>query len=130
MEEVIIVAGQDKVHVGRLRRNLKKHGYRSIPCGSAEHIVDEIQVLGTCDACVPLVIIDPNILKSADDILVRRLGDCAPHVPILLVGEMSEPDDLIEVFERICEYRTQFRREQNPILAQILEGEGVRIPCC
>ena len=130
MEEIIIVAGQDKVDVGRLRRRLREHGYHSIPCRSAEQVVEEMRILETCDACVPLVIIDPNVLKNIDDVLIRRLGDCAPHVPILLVGETSEPDNVIEIFERICEYRTQFRHEQNPTLAQVLEGEGVRIPCC
>lgn len=127
MEEIILVAGEDKACVGRLRRRLREHGYHSIPCRSAEQVVDEMRILGTCGACVPLVVLDPNVLRNADDVLVRRLGDCAPHVPILLAGE---PDDLTEVFERICEYRTQFRREQNPALADVLESTGVRIPCC
>ncbi|UCC96560.1 MAG: hypothetical protein JSW66_12030 [Phycisphaerales bacterium] len=130
MEEIIIVAGEDKAYVCRLRRCLREHGYHSIPCGSAEHVVDEMRILKTCDACVPLVVLDPKVLRHADDVLVRRLGDCAPHVPILMAGELGEPDDLIEVFERICEYRTQFRRGQNPTLAEVLESAGVRIPCC
>jgi hypothetical protein len=130
MEEIIIVAGEDKARVGRLRRSLREHGYHSIPCRSAEQIVDEMRILGTCDACVPLVVIDANVLRNVNDVLVRRLEDCAPHVPILLAGEPGEPDDLTEVFERICEYRTQFRREQNPTLADVLESTGVRIPCC
>lgn len=130
MEEIILVAGEDKASVCRLRRCLREHGYHSIPCRSAEQVVDEMRILGTCDACVPLVVLDPEVLRSVDDALVRRLGDCAPHVPILLAGEPGGPDDLTEVFERICEYRTQFRREQNPALANVLESTGVRIPCC
>ncbi|HUV67454.1 MAG TPA: hypothetical protein VMW24_26420 [Sedimentisphaerales bacterium] len=129
MEEIIIVAGQDKANVCGLRRCLREHGYHSIPCRSAEQIVDEMRILGTCGACVPLVVIDPRVLRNVDDVGVGRLSDCAPHVPILLAGEMSEPDDPIEVFERICEYRTQFRREQNPTLADVLESAGVQIPC-
>lgn len=126
MEEIILVAGEDKEYVCRLRRCLREHGYHSIPCRSAEQVVDEIQILETCDVCVPLVVIDPEILRNVHDVLVRRLGDCAPHVPILLAGE---PEDLVDVFEKICEYRTQFRREQNPALADVLEDAGVLIPC-
>ncbi len=129
MEEIIIVAGEDKARIGRLRRCLREHGYHSIPCRSAEQVVDEIRILGTCDACVPLVVLHPNVLRDADDVLVRRLGDCAPHVPILLAGELSESDNLFDVYERVCEYRTRFRREQNPTLAGVLEEAGVEVPC-
>ncbi len=129
MEEIIIVAGEDKACVCRLRRCLREHGYHSIPCRSAEQVVDEMRILGTCDACVPLVVLHPNVLRDADDALVRRLGDCAPHVPILLAGKLSASDDLLDVYERVCECRTRFRREQNPILAGVLEGAGVEITC-
>jgi hypothetical protein len=128
MEEIILVAGEDKARVGRLRRRLREHGFHSIPCRSAEQVLDEMQILETCGACVPLVVLDPEVLRSVHDVLIRRLGDFAPHVPILLAGEPDEPDDLAEVFERICEYRAQFRREQNPALADVLDGAGVRIP--
>lgn len=125
MEEIILVAGEDKACVCRLRRRLREHGFHSIPCRSAEQVLDEMQILETCGACVPLVVLDPEVLRSIHDVLIRRLGDCAPHVPILLAGE---PDDLAEIFERISEYRVQFRREQNPALAEVLGDAGVRIP--
>jgi len=130
MEEIIIVAGQDKANVCRLRSCLRLHGYHSIPCGSVEQIVDEMRILETCDACVPLVVIDLKVLRNIDEALVERLGDCTPHVPILLAGAVSEPEGTIDVFERICEYRARFRRQQNPALAAVLESAGVQIPCC
>ena len=130
MEEIIVVAGQDKAAVCRVRRCLRLHGYHSIPCRSVEQIVDEMRILESCDASVPLVVIDPKVLRNIDDGLVEKLGDCATHVPILLADETGEPDGTNDVFERICEYRAQFRREQNPTLATVLESAGVQIPLC
>lgn len=127
MEEIIIVAGTDKTDVCRLRRYLREHGYHSIPCRSAEQIIEEIHVLAKCDASVPLVVIDRNILRDLDDVSVNRLADCTPHVPILQFGKLSAPDDLHDVFEKICEYRIRFRSEQNPALADVLQNAGVQI---
>jgi hypothetical protein len=129
MEEVIIVAGEDKAKVCRLRRRLREHGYNSVPCRSAEQIVYEMDILPTCDACVPLVVVAPAILRDADDDLIARLSDCAPNVPILLFDRTNVPDDLAEAFAKICEYRTQFRREQNPTLAKVLNDAGVEMAC-
>ena len=127
MEEIIIVACTDKASVCRLRRYLREHGYQSIPCSSTEQIIEEIHILAKCNASVPLVVIDRNILRDLDDASVKRLSDCTPHVPILQFGKTGTSDKLHDIFERICKYRNQFKSEQNPALADVLIHAGVQI---
>ena len=129
MKETIIVAGKNKVDVCRLRHCLKENGYDSIPCGSAEQIVEEMEILPTCDAGVTLVVIGPEIMEIIGDDLISRLSNFALDVPFLLSGGKKTQADLIEIFEKICEYRTQFRQEQNPELAKALMDSGVEVVC-
>ena len=127
MKEIIIVAGKSKADVCWVRHCLREHGYDSIPCKSAEQIIEEIEVLPTCDASVPLMIIEPQILRDVDHDLLAKLSGCSLAVPILLFNETDVSYDLAEVFEKICEYRMRFRPEQNPSLANVLTDAGVEV---
>jgi len=109
MKEVIIVAGKTKADVGRLRRSLREKGYDSIPCRSAGQIIEEMEILPTCDARVPLVIVEPEILSDLSDDSIARLSDLALDVSF--------------------EYRAVFKRQQNPELADVLTENGVRVIC-
>ena len=129
MKEIIIVAGKTKADVCWLRHCLREKGYNSIPCKSAEQIIEEMEILPTCDATVPLVVIEPEILRDVNDDLIARLNDFALDVPFLLANEEEVQADLAEIFERIGEYRTVFKQEQNPELADVLRESGVEVTC-
>jgi len=129
MKEIIIVAGKDKFEVGCLRRCLREKGYNSIPCKSVEQIIEEMKILPTCDATVPLVVIEPEILSDIGDDLIVGLSDFALDVPFLLGNDEEVRADLAETFDKICEYRTVFRERQNPELADVLRQRGVEITC-
>ncbi len=129
MKEIIIVAGKSKGDVCRLRHCLREKGYNSIPCKSAEQIIEEMEILPTCDATVPLVIIEPEILSEFSDDLIARLSDFALDVPFLLCNEEEVQADLAAIFDKICEYRTVFKQEQNPELADVLKDAGVEVTC-
>ncbi len=129
MKEIIIVAGKSKGDVCWLRHCLREKGYNSIPCKSAEQIIEEMEILPTCDATVPLVIIEPEILSHISDDLIARLSDLALDVPFLLCNEEEVQADLAEIFDKICEYRTVFKQEQNPELADVLKDAGVEVTC-
>ena len=129
MKEIIIVAGKSKGDVCRLRHCLRENGYNSIPSKSAEQIIEEMEVLPTCDATVPLVIIEPEILSDISDDLIARLSDFALDVPFLLCNEEEVQADLAAIFDKICEYRTVFKQEQNPELADVLKDAGVEVTC-
>ncbi len=129
MKEIIIVAGKSKGDVCWLRHGLREKGYNSIPCKSAEQIIEEMEILPTCDATVPLVIIEPEILSDISDDLIARLSDFALDVPFLLWNEEEVQADLAQIFDKICEYRTRFRTEQNPELAEVLQNNGVGVTC-
>jgi len=128
MKEIIIVAGKSKDDVCRVRHCLREKGYNSIPCKSAEQLIEEMEILPTCDATVPLVIIEPEILSDLSADLITGLSDFALDVPFLLTNEEIQAD-LAEIFEKICEYRTQFRQEQNLELADVLRESGVEVAC-
>jgi len=128
MKEIIIVAGGSKVDVCWIRHCLKEHGYYSLPCKSVEQIIEEMEILPTCDVHVPLVIIDPGILADIDRDLIDKLSDCCLDVPILPLGNEIDPcDEPADVFEQICEHRTRFTKQQNPELSDVLEKAGVTI---
>ncbi len=129
MKEIIIVAGKSKGDVCRLRHCLREKDYNSIPCKSAEQIIEEMEILPTCDAAVPLVIIEPEILSDISDDLIARLSDFALDVPFLLCNEEEVQADLAAIFDKICEYRTVFKQEQNPELADVLKESGVEVAC-
>jgi len=127
MKEMIVVAGSNKVDVCWLRRCLRQRQYSSIPCKTVKKLIEELEVLPTCDVFVPLVIIEPDILRDVSDDLIARLSDFALDIPFLLAGEEELQADLTEIFEKICEYRTGFRTEQNPELAEVLKDSGVEV---
>ncbi|MHC4638530.1 MAG: hypothetical protein ACYTBP_08310 [Planctomycetota bacterium] len=129
MKEIIIVAGITKGDVCWLRHCLREKGYNSIPCRSAEQIIEEMKILPTCDATVPLVIIEAEILRGISNDLIARLTDFALDVPFLLCKEGEVPADLAELFDKICEYRTEFKHQQNPELADVLSESGVGVSC-
>jgi len=128
MNEIIIVAGENKIDVCRVRHRLWERGYNSLPCKSVEQIIEELEVLPDCDAHVLLVIIDPRILIDVDTDMIARLSDCYLDVPILNIGgEMDECDEPADQLDTICEHRARFMRRQNPALADALERAGVTI---
>ena len=87
MEEIIIIAGKSKSDVCCLRRCLREKDYKSISCKSAEQIVEEIEILPTCDAMVPLVIIQPEILSDTSNDVITKLINLALDVPFLLTNK-------------------------------------------
>ncbi|MEE9304564.1 MAG: hypothetical protein V3U84_12380, partial [Thiotrichaceae bacterium] len=58
-----------------------------------------------------------------------RLSDFALDVPFLLCNEEEVQADLAEIFDKICEYRTVFKQEQNLELADVLRKSGVEVAC-
>ena len=129
MKEIIIVAGKSKGYICRLRHCLREKGYNSIPCESAEQIIEEMEVLATCDATVPLVIMEPGILNNISHLVIVRLTVFALDVPFLLCNEEEVQADLANIFEKICEFRTVFKQEQNPELAEILRKSDIEVTC-
>jgi len=113
MEEMIVVTGANKFDISRIRRRLREHQYNSIPCKTAEKLIEELEVLPT--------------LRSLSDDLIARLSDFALDVPFLLAEQEDLQTDLTEIFEKICEYRARFRMEQNPELAEVLKDCGIEV---
>ena len=128
MKEIIIVAGDNKLNVGSLRRCLRKQGYSSIPCKTVESIIEELNILPTADACVSLVVIEPEMLRDINDCLVVQLSECALDVPFIFSDLIDVSDDLMETFEQICTCRAKFIPQQNP-LADVLKEAGVKVTC-
>lgn len=129
MEEIIIVAGKSKSDVYSLRRCLREKDYNSISCNSAEKIIEEIEILPTCDATVSLVIMEPEILRDISNDVIAKLTDIALDVPFLLANKQEAQSDLVEIFDNICEYRIAFKEEQNPELAEVFREIGVEVAC-
>ena len=129
MKEIIIVAGKSKSDICWLRHCLRVNGYSSIPCKSVEQIIEELEILPTCGVTVSLVIIEPEILSDIGDDLVAKLTDLALDVSFLLSRGGIVEADWAETFEKICEYRTQFKHEHNPKLAEALMETDVEVAC-
>jgi len=124
MKEMIIVAGENKFDVAWLRHCLRNEGYSSIPCETVEKVIEELRTLPTCGVNVPLVVIEPTILKNVSNDVVNQLSECAPEVPFILLDEENSP----EAFELICANRAKFEWEGNP-LAKTRKGAGVEGAC-
>jgi hypothetical protein len=124
MKEVIIVAGENRFDIEQLRDRLREEGYSSTACEIAEEIIEELGIMPICSVHVPLVVIEPTILKDISDDLVERLSECAPDVPFILLDQEDSP----ETFERICAHRAKFEWEANP-LAKALKEAGVAVTC-
>lgn len=126
MKEVIIVAGDNKLDVEQLRDCLREEGYSSTACEMAEEIIEELDIMPICSVRVPLVVIEPGILKDIRDDLVDRLSECAPDVPFTLLAGADLAADVAEKFEKICAHREQFKPESNR-LTKILKEAGVTL---
>jgi len=124
MKEMIIVAGENRFDLSWLRNCLREEGYSSIPCETAEDVVEELESLSDCGVFVPVVVIWRTILENVSDDVVNQLSECAPEVPFVLLDNESSSD----IFERICANRANFEWEGNP-LARTLEGAGVEVSC-
>lgn len=125
MEELITIAGKNKLEVGWLRKCLRENGYHSIPCRTAKQLAQELNILPSCDACVSLALIDPQIFEDIDEDLILHLSECAIDVPFLLFNDLNAEPELIEIFDTLCKYRSKFAQQQNPKLAQLLKENGV-----
>ena len=88
MKEIIVVAGKSISDVCWLRHCLRVNGYDSIPCDSVEQIIEELEILPTCGATVPLVIIEPDILSNISDDLLAKLTDFAFDAPFVLCKDL------------------------------------------
>lgn len=86
MKEIIIVAGENKIDVGRLRCSLKMQGYSLIFCKTLKELIGELKILPVCSVRVSLVIIEPEMLISSTDDLVTELSECAPDVRFVLLN--------------------------------------------
>lgn len=128
MKEVIIVAGENRLDVEQLRDCLREEGYSSTACEMAEEIIEELDIMLFCSVEVPLVVIEPTILKDISDDLVERLSECAPDVPFTLLSGADLAADLAEKFELICAHREQFKPESNR-LTDVLKEAGVTVTC-
>ena len=128
MKEVIIIAGENKFDIERLRDRLREEGYSSTACEMAEEIIEELDIMPICSVHVPLVVIEPGILKDISDDLVDRLSECAPDVPFTLLAGADLAADLAEKFELICAHREQFKPESNR-LTDVLKEAGVAVTC-
>ena len=124
MREIIIIAGENKFNVAWLRSCLRDEGYSSIFCETVEEIIEELETLPTCGVYVPLVIIEPEILKNISDEVLNRLRACAPEFPFVLLDEENVP----QANEWICLKRAKFELEGNP-LTKVLEGAGIELTC-
>jgi len=128
MKEVIIIAGENKLDIERLRDCLREEGYSSTACEMAEEIIEELGIMPICSVHVPLVVIEPAILKDISDDLVERLSECAPDVPFTLLAGADLEADVAEKFELICAHREQFKPESNR-LTDVLKEAGVAVTC-
>ena len=128
IKEIIIVAGENKFDIERLRNRLREDGYSSTACEMAEEIIEELDIMPICSVHVPLVVIEPSILKDISDDLVGRLSECAPDVPFTLLAEADLASDVAEKFEQICAHREQFKPESNR-LTNVLKKAGVAATC-
>jgi len=124
MKEIIIIAGENKFNVAWLRSCLRDESYSSISCETVEEIIEELKTLPTCGVYVPLVLIEPEILKNISDEVLNRLRECAPEFPFILLDEENVP----ETNGWICLKRAKFEWEGNP-LTKVLEGAGVELTC-
>ena len=128
MKEIIIIAGENKFDIEQLRDRLREEGYRSVACEIAEEIIKELDIMPICSVHVPLVVIEPAILKDISDDLVERLSECAPDVPFTLLAGVDLAADVAEKFELICARREQFKPESNR-LTDVLKEAGVAVTC-
>lgn len=124
MKEMVIVAGENKFDLSWLRNCLRDEGYSSIPCETAEDVVEELGTLPDYGVFVPVVVIEPIMLKNLSEDVISQLSECAPDVPFVLLDHDSSSD----LFERICANRAKFEWKGNP-LAKTLEGAGVEVSC-
>jgi len=76
MKEIIIIAGENKFNVAWLRSCLRDEGYSSISCETVEEIIEELKTLPICGVYVPLVLIEPELLKNISDEVLNRLREC------------------------------------------------------
>jgi len=124
MKEIIIIAGENKFNVAWLRSCLRDEGYSSISCETVEEIIEELKTLPICGVYVPLVLIEPELLKNISDEVLNRLRECAPEFSFVLLDEENVP----ETNEWICLKRAKFEWEGNP-LTKVLEGVGIELTC-
>jgi hypothetical protein len=124
--QVIIVADKSKLRAGELRPCPGEQELSLVPCETAEEIIELLDVLPLCGAKVPLVVIEPEILKDATEDSVTNLSKCAPDVPFTLLPEANLTADVAEKFEQICSHREQLKPDENWLI-DMLKKVGVEI---
>lgn len=126
MQEMILVAGNDKKEVCWIRHCLREKGYSSIPCKTAKQLTQEMQILPTCGVTILLVLIDDYILNEVKNNLIQKLGRLLLDVPFIpFNGELSIHS--VEKLSSICSCRKVFKQDQYPELADILIESEVEL---
>jgi len=126
VKEVIIVAGDKQLDVGSIRACLGHLECTTVPCETAEEIVDLLDLFPLCSVRTLLVLIEPGILKDISEQLLERLSKCSLDVPFVLVGEGDSQVDLGDKFERICADRVKLVPDRNPV-AKVIEKTRMAI---
>ncbi len=126
--QVIIIADKNKLRPDELKPGLGQQELSLVPCETVEEIIELLDVLPLCGAKVPLVVIEPEILKDASEDLVSTLSKCAPDVPFAISPEANLTADVAEKFGQICSHRGQLKTDQN-WLTDVLKKVGVEITC-
>lgn len=127
MKELILVAGENKVCVCQFRRCLREEGFSSIPCKSAEQLVEEMRLLPSCNTRVILVVTEAAIFKDIEDDLFYQLCTMSPEVPFVLFDEPCMSFDQLVRYDKICDLREKFRIEQYPELAKVVHISGAKL---
>ncbi len=128
MEELIIVAGRNKPAVGQLRRRLREQGYDSIPCEDIPGVMEELDVLPTCDAQVKMVVVEDVLLKEINEETIEELSGYLPQAPVLVFGREKDEPQVKELLREICRGRAEFDYGETA-LTGVLEQEGVSVSC-
>lgn len=92
IEDVILIGGENKTDL--LWYHLRKRGYNSIPCGTVQSIIEELNGLPSWGMCVSLLVIEPEMVKNSNDDLIAELIRCAQNIPFIL---LDEPDILSSI---------------------------------
>jgi len=126
--ETIMMAGVNNSEISRLSYFLAGRGYVSVLCKTVKDIIKELRTLQVCGIRVSLVMIEPAILEAINNNLVSGLSKYVLDVPFILIDVAEIPNDLMEIFEKICVHRKKLRIGENR-LANILREVGIELAC-
>ena len=106
IKDIIIIAGENKADIERLKHHLKKEGYSAISCQTIRELIAELEILPVCSVSVLLVIIEAEMLINAGDDLITQLSECAPDVPFVLHDRANTLPSVEELLSGSTKYLT------------------------